>query len=139
MGSRSSATPSSRRSTDLIRRHNVPFLTTYICTARDGVLAIGIDNESATYDMTRYLLQLGHRDFGIIANLPDSNDRSQSRYNGIIRALSEAELGMPASHVINASHSLAQGRLGLRQLLSGNPGDHGGPSAPPTRWRSARW
>ena len=106
---------------DLIRQHDVPFVTTYIHAARNGSLAIGIDNERATFDMTRYLLRLGHRNFGIIANLPDSNDRSQSRYNGIVKALSEVNLAVPASHVVNASHSLAQGRLGLRQLLSGNP------------------
>lgn len=105
----------------LIRQHGIPYLTTYVAVARDKVQAIGVDNEGAAADMARYLLDLGHRDFGIVANLPESNDRSLSRYNGIRSALAEAKVPLPVSHVIKGSHSLAHGRMGLRQLMSAHP------------------
>jgi LacI family transcriptional regulator len=107
--------------TRLLRKHGTPVVTTYVCKTRSGFPAIGIDNASASYDMTRYLLGLGHRNFGVIANLPASNDRSRARYSGILRALSEADLTLPASSVIEAAHSIAQGRECLRALIGINP------------------
>jgi LacI family transcriptional regulator len=105
----------------LLRKHGTPVVTTYVCKTRSGFPAIGIDNASATYDMTRYLLGLGHRNFGVIANLPASNDRSRARYSGILRALSEAGLALPASSVIEAAHSIARGRECLRALIGMHP------------------
>jgi LacI family transcriptional regulator len=105
----------------LIRQHGVPYLTTYVATARDTVQAIGIDNEGAAASMARYLLDLGHRHFGIIANLPESNDRSMSRYLGIRAALAEADVPLPHSHVISISQTLQHGRQGLRHLIQANP------------------
>jgi LacI family transcriptional regulator len=100
-----------------LRRHDMPFVTTYICRTQAGVPAIGIDNDSAAYDMARYLLGLGHREFGVIANLQVSNDRTLARLKGIERALGEAGIELPESRLIRADHSLGQGRRGLRQLL----------------------
>jgi LacI family transcriptional regulator len=106
---------------DLLRRNGMPFLTTYVCKARSGIPAIGIDSASGAYDLTRYLLSLGHRNFGVIANLPASNDRSRARHAGIIKALGEVGLTLPASRVVGAVHSVGQGRAGLRALLGENP------------------
>jgi LacI family transcriptional regulator len=105
----------------LLRQHGTHFVTTYVCKARSGMPAIGIDNASATYDLTRYLLDLGHRIFGVIANLPSTNDRSLARRAGIVRALEEAGLTLPDASVIGAVHSVAQGREALRTLVSRNP------------------
>lgn len=104
-----------------IRRSRVPFVTTYVCHASEGVPAIGIDNERATYDMTRYLLGLGHRQFGVIANIPSSNDRTRARLDGILNALGDADIALEPGRVIKADHSLAQGRYALRRLMEGYP------------------
>lgn len=106
---------------ELLRRRGVPFLTTYVCKARSGIPAIGIDNASATYELARHLIGLGHRSFGVIANLPASNDRSRARLAGILRALGEAGLALPSSRVIAAAHSVARGREGLRALIDRDP------------------
>jgi LacI family transcriptional regulator len=91
------------------------------CSSRP-ITAVGIDNASATYDMTRYLLGLSHRNFGVIANLPASNDRSRARYSGIVRALAEAS-GPTLSTLaaIKAAHSIGQGRERLSALIGMNP------------------
>jgi len=105
----------------LVRQHGVPLVTTYVGAARDGVPAIGIDNAEATSQLTRYLLGLGHRDFGVIANLQPSNDRSRARHDGILRALEEAGIQLDSSRIIKVTHSLVQGRSGLHQLLMTHP------------------
>lgn len=103
---------------ETIRRHEVPFLTTYVCESQHDVPAIGIDNESATYDMTRYLHGLGHREYGVIANTQASSDRSRARVAGIKRALKEGGLKLDGSRIVKLSHSIMQGRTGLRELLT---------------------
>ncbi len=101
----------------LLRRQGTPVVTTYVSKARYGIPTIGFDNAGATYDLTRYLLGLGHRSFGVIANLPATNDRSLARRAGILRALGEIGLALPNSHVIGATHSVAGGREALRTLI----------------------
>lgn len=105
----------------LLRRFGTPFVTTYICKSHNGTPAIGIDNVGAACELTRYLLNLGHRIFGVITNLPVTNDRSLARHAGIVSALSEAGLTLPESRVIGAVHSVAQGREALRILMSQDP------------------
>jgi LacI family transcriptional regulator len=105
----------------VLRRHGTPCVTTYLCKARSGMPAVGIDNASATYDLTRYLISLGHRKFGVIVNLPATNDRSQARHAGISRAIEETKLTLPDSRVIRAGHSIEQGRAALRALMNKNP------------------
>ncbi|WP_456738339.1 MULTISPECIES: LacI family DNA-binding transcriptional regulator [unclassified Bradyrhizobium] len=105
----------------LIEQSGVPVITTYVAKA-GGMPAIGIDNESATREMTQYLLRLGHARFGAIANVAAvSNDRSRARLEGIQRALSDAGLPLKPTQIVKADYSLAQGRSALRQLLTDHP------------------
>lgn len=105
----------------LLRKNEVPYVTTYVCEARSGVPAIGIDNRQATYDLTRYLMSLGHREFGVVANVPASNDRSRARLDGIVEALDDAGLTLAPERLVRADHSLAQGRMALRHLMTSSP------------------
>ncbi|MEX3953360.1 LacI family DNA-binding transcriptional regulator [Paraburkholderia sp. EG287A] len=106
---------------ETIVRSGTPVLTTYVCESQQGVPAIGIDNESATYDMARYLLRLGHREFGVVANTQLASDRTKARIAGVSRALREAGHALEASRVVNCAHSISQGREGLRELLLAAP------------------
>jgi LacI family transcriptional regulator len=105
----------------LIRQAGVPVITTYVAKAQAGIPAIGIDNEAATQELTKFLLDLGHVSFGAIVNIPPSNDRSRARLEGIQHALSKVGIALRPSQVIRADHSLAQGRSALRQLLNDHP------------------
>lgn len=106
---------------ETIRRQGIPFLTTYVCDSPDAVPSIGIDNESATYDMARYLLGLGHREYGILANTQASGDRTLARIAGIRRALKDGGLSLDDSRVVSSNHSVMQGRIGMRDLLVAHP------------------
>jgi LacI family transcriptional regulator len=106
---------------ETLRHSETPFLTTYVCESQEGVPAIGIDNESATYDMARYLLLLGHREFGIIANTQLASDRTRARVAGVKRALREASLTLEERRIINCAHAVSQGREALRELLLAAP------------------
>jgi LacI family transcriptional regulator, galactose operon repressor len=105
----------------LLRQQGIPVVTTYVSKTKSGIPAIGIDNASATYELTRYMLGLGHRVFGVIANLPASNDRSLARHAGIMRALDEAGVTLVDSQIIGAFHPVAHGRKALRTLMRQYP------------------
>ncbi len=105
----------------LIRQAGVPVITTYVAKAEAGIPAIGVDNEAATRELTKFLLDLGHVAFGAIVNIPPSNDRSRARLDGIHRALSRAGITLRATQIIRADHSLAQGRSAFRQLINDHP------------------
>lgn len=104
-----------------IRARRIPFLTTYICEAKDGVPAVGIDNVQAAREVTDYLLGLGHRSFGVIANLQSSNDRSLARVLGIQQSLAAAGIALPTGSIYKAGHALSEGRQGLRALMGADP------------------
>ena len=105
----------------LIRQAGVPVITTYVSKASGGIPAIGIDNEAATRELTRYLLGIGHVAFGTIANVPPSNDRSRARLDGVQKALALAGIDLKPTQIIRADHSLAQGRSAFRRLMNDHP------------------
>jgi LacI family transcriptional regulator len=106
----------------LAKQRSSPIVTTYIYKSKHRVPAIGIDNATATYSMARYLLDLGHWNFGMITDAARKNDRTEARRHGAERALAEAGISGFESHVVGVSYSIANGRVGLRKLLSRDPG-----------------
>ena len=102
----------------LIRSYGVPAVTTYVCDSRHGLPAVGIDNARATYEMTRHLIELGHRRFGIVANSALANDRTRARRDGALAALADVGIKVPRDCVVEVKlPRIADGRLALTQLL----------------------
>ena len=57
--------------------------------ANDNISSITIDDTAATYDMTRYLLEKGHRRIGVIGGQVSEKQISFNRYEGCKRAIDE--------------------------------------------------
>ena len=57
--------------------------------ANDNISSITIDDTAATYDMTRYLLEKGHRHIGVIGGQVSEKQISFNRYKGCKRAIDE--------------------------------------------------
>ena len=67
---------------DLLRSRRVPYVITYT-TGRTGAhTCIGFDNYAAATRMTEHLLELGHRNFGVVSHRSEDNDRIQQRIEG---------------------------------------------------------
>jgi LacI family transcriptional regulator len=106
----------------LIRRRGIPFVTTYVCASRHGIPAIGIDNRRATEEATRYLLELGHRNFGVITNTALPNDRSQARLAGILAALAHRNMGLGPNRIVEVTQpSISNGRRAFATLIAADP------------------
>lgn len=103
-----------------------PFVNSWTYRADAPYPCIGFDNRQAAYRLTRYLLDLGHRDIGMIAGITRRNDRAVGRLAGVREALGEHGLSLPAHRVVEQSYGVRQGRDGLRALLDTG---HGRPTA----------
>jgi LacI family transcriptional regulator len=106
----------------LLTRNRVPFVNTYCFDRGDESPCIGIDNRGAAYRMVAYLLDLGHRDFGVITSPVRNNDRIAARRDGALAALGDHGLESARTPVLEVPYTIADGRSALKSLLGR---DHG--------------
>lgn len=75
-----------------------------------------VDNEQSAYEITKYLIDNGHKEIGIITG-PMNLNSSQGRYNGIKKALSEANLPFDEDLVYNGNYDIETGHRGAEKFL----------------------
>lgn len=69
----------------------IPAVMTYAYTGSAQVPSIAIDDEKSAYEVTKYLLDMGHRKIGVIGGWSD-NIHTQKRLLGYQKALFEAQV-----------------------------------------------
>jgi LacI family transcriptional regulator len=79
--------------------------------------SVGFDNRAATFEMTRHLIALGHRRFGLLSAVPDGNDRATERGAGIRAALAQAGLALNEGCVQFGPIDLAAAAMMMRCIL----------------------
>ena len=80
--------------------------------------SVGFDNRAATYEMTRYLVSLGHRRFGLLSARPEGNDRATERGIGVRSALAQAGLELDERCVRYGPIDLNAAAAMMRELLA---------------------
>jgi LacI family transcriptional regulator, galactose operon repressor len=86
-------------------------------SARDVGLNVRIDDEAAAVEMTRYLIELGHRKIGFIKGHPNIV-ASHERYSGFCNALAEAGLDPAKAPVEQGYFTYRSGLTAGERLLS---------------------
>ncbi|MDE2334885.1 MAG: LacI family DNA-binding transcriptional regulator [Rhodospirillales bacterium] len=109
------------RTIELLERRNVPYVKTFNYDPEWRHHSVGPDNRRAMRDLTRYLLRLGHRRFGMIAQSVDHNDRAAARQQGVRDALSEEGLSVRPHHFVEGRWSISEGRAAFRQIIKKKP------------------
>lgn len=109
---------------ELMRSQGIPCVMAYTTGRNPDNTCIGFDNHHAATQITRHLLDLGHRRFGMVADTSDWNDRIEQRVAGVKDALAQAGLGIKPHHLaqVDGARRVANGRIGLAQLLA-DPAD----------------
>jgi LacI family transcriptional regulator len=101
---------------ELIRRRT-PFVRIQPGSQIDLSSSVYVDNDQAAYDMTRHLLDLGHRRIGFIVG-----DRgyaaSGQRLGGYVRALAEHGVGLDLALVRQGRFDFASGAQAAEELLA---------------------
>lgn len=105
----------------LLERHGVPFVNTFNHDAGTGATSIGPDNRRAMHLLTRHLMSLGHRRFGMIAQSIRNNDRATARLQGVRDALAEAGLSIRPQHFAEGQWGIGEARGLFRQIIQRKP------------------
>lgn len=107
-----------QRVQDLLAQKAVPYINTWVYDGSTGAPCIGYDNKRAMVQVVRYLYDLGHRRFGMIAGLTAHNDRAMDRVAGVKDALSARHIHLAPGQLISRPYTFADGRNALGELLA---------------------
>ena len=106
---------------EMMETHRLPYVLTWALDASGRHPCVGFDNRAAAIRMTRYLLELGHREFAMISGITEGNERAGERLEGVREALAAAGLSLPPERVVEKPYTLPAGREGLREVLRAHP------------------
>jgi LacI family transcriptional regulator len=105
----------------MLDTHEIPYVLTWALDASGRHPCVGFDNRAAANRIASHLLELGHRDIGMISGVTAGNERASERLEGVRRALSAHGVTLAASRVVEKPYTLSSGREGLRELLRATP------------------
>jgi LacI family transcriptional regulator len=106
--------------TEYLRSRRLPYVVTW-SLADKNTPSVGFDNGEAARQLAKHLLDLGHRQVGVIAGLTRNNDRAAARLDGIRRAFRERGLEFPRELLIERPYRIVEGQLALRALRAMSP------------------
>jgi LacI family transcriptional regulator len=102
----------------LLAARGVPCVTTCSWTPAMTLPGVGWDNVTAAMRAARYLLDIGHRRFAIVAGVTVHNDRAQGRLDGFLRALEAGGIAIDRCPVIECPYTIPEARAAMASLLS---------------------
>ena len=96
----------------------VPVCVIWEKSADNKLSYVGFDNYQAVFDLASHLISLGHRRIGMICGPFSISDRPYRRLNGYRTALEEHSITYDPNLVYEGIPSMAEGKKGMRQLMS---------------------
>jgi LacI family transcriptional regulator len=105
----------------LLDSHAKPYVLTWGVDPMLRHPSIGFDNRAATFEMTRHLVALGHRRFGLLSAPVAGNDRATERGAGMRAALAQAGLALDDRHVQYGPIDLAAAQGMMEKILAVRP------------------
>ncbi|WP_179284135.1 LacI family DNA-binding transcriptional regulator [Bordetella genomosp. 10] len=102
---------------EILHAKRIPYVNTWVLDDRHP--CVGFDNREIGRIVANYLLDLGHTEFGVIAQRSLESDRAAGRMAGIREALAARGVKPPQEQLIARSHKVMDGQIALRMLMSG--------------------
>lgn len=106
----------------LLATQRIPFVNVGVYHPDRPYASVGANNEVAAWRACSYLIELGHRHFGMVAALSRHNDRASARVAGVRRALAEHGLTLDPRWYVEVPYHLDDARQAARTLLGGGDG-----------------
>jgi LacI family transcriptional regulator len=105
----------------LLESYGRPYVLTWGVDPMRRHPSIGFDNRAATFEMTRHLIALGHRRFGLLSASTEGNDRATERGAGMRAALAQAGLDLDECCTQYGPIDLQAAATMMRRLLARKP------------------
>jgi LacI family transcriptional regulator len=99
----------------------LPYLLTWALDRSGRRPCVGFDNHAAAMRVVQYLVDIGHRDFAMIAGETAYNDRARARVEGVIAALAANGLALPPERLLERPYTFPAGREAMRALAARMP------------------
>ncbi len=106
---------------ELLEALALPYLITHVHAEDETQISVGFDNREGAAMAVHYLVDLGHQEVGVIDFPPARNDRAELRIAGVVEALTERGLALPAERRVEQPFGIEEGRAGLRELMALDP------------------
>lgn len=106
----------------MIDRRGIPYVNTYQLDTENKHPCIGFDNFGSARALVNFLLELGHREFGLITSPTRLNDRIAARLAGMLAALQAKGIEVPRQRIVEVPHTVADGRSAAHGLMREHPG-----------------
>ena len=106
---------------NLIQQQAIPTLAIWNYDADSPVSCVGVDNAEAGQLAAAHLLQLGHRDIGLVFPQTSGNDRARDRLEGALRTLHAAGVEIPSTRRYEAPYSIAEAKTACAALFAQHP------------------
>ncbi len=103
----------------LIVQQETPAMAIWNYTEDSELPCVGADNRLAGRMAAEHLLELGHRDIGLIFPDTRGNDRAQYRLSSALETLQKGGVSVPEDRMSEAPYSVAQAKQAAIRLLSG--------------------
>ncbi len=105
----------------LLEGKQIPYVNCWSFNPNSPYPYIGFDNRRAAQKVADYLLDLGHREFAVIAGHTNNNDRAADRLQGTRETLEKRGVALSRGKILERSYSVKQGREAMRILLQTDP------------------
>ncbi|AZY48052.1 LacI family DNA-binding transcriptional regulator [Bordetella avium] len=102
----------------LLHQRSLPYVLTWSVDDSNYPHCVGISNYTAAYDLARCVLAHGHTRVGICGGPIERNERARGRRNGVLGALREQGLSVPAEWINEQPFSFEGGRQAIREYWS---------------------
>ena len=102
----------------LLASRRIPFVNVGVYHPDKPYPSVGADNEGAAFRACSYMLELGHRDIGMVAAVSANNDRASARVAGVRRALAAHGLALRPEWTIEVPYHLDDARQAARTFLT---------------------
>ncbi len=102
---------------EMLDEHSVPYVRVAPTTRLSASSCVTNNDEQSAYDMTQYLIDLGHTKVGFIKGHPEHN-ASEQRLSGYKRALENNHIVLNKNYLTQGYFDFKSGEKCARQLLS---------------------
>ncbi|OCL26037.1 hypothetical protein U472_08440 [Orenia metallireducens] len=105
---------------DNLSEIKIPIVLIDSYTKQEKFYKVGIDDEYGGYIATKHLLDLGHKEIGLISGELIEDGVDMERFKGYKRALLERNLPIKEENICNVGVSMEGGYHGVEELLKQN-------------------
>jgi len=108
----------SAESYNLIQRQDIPAISIWNYDKASILPCIGADNRHAGELAARHLVDLGHRDIGMIFPPTPDNDRARDRQKGAMSVLATLPRATPKEWIAETPYSISDSKEAVTRILS---------------------